>query len=397
MTELSVITLENEMDLILAYKKSIRTAELLGLTISTQTAFATAVSEVCREVIDKAFEGKASVGVSFDSNRFFLTAAISCRIEEDFKRNSEGFDYARKLVPVLETNFTEDRLETMLKLGIPRSARIDQRKVSTIRQQILDEGPISAYEEIKLKNAALHLLNTQQELHLQHATLLDQQKNEFLTLASHELNSPLTVLHSFAQLALKMEGSENEVLNGILKKIEQQSTKMVTLIQQLLDISKIEHGQLTYNKEETDYRDFLEDILETTRMLVPGHQLCIELGDTGLVLIDRLRLEQVLNNVVANAAKYSNEGSCIYIRTAMKDGLITVEVEDEGIGMSEDTLLMVFNKFYRSEHVAHKYGGLGMGLYVASRIISGHQGVMNVHSVPEKGSVFSFSIPVLNQ
>lgn len=396
MTELSVITLENEMDLILAYKKSIRTAELLGLTISTQTAFATAVSEVCREIIDKAHEGIATLGAFWDGKRFSISARISARIEDDFNRRCEGFEYARKLVPVLDLDYSQNRVDALLRLAIPASARIDQRRIAAIRQQIKEEGPSSAYEEVKLKNAELNQLNRQQELNLLHATLLDQQKNEFLTLASHELNSPLTILHSFAQIALKEEAGLNPVLQNFLVKIEQQSAKIVTLVQQLLDISKIEHGQLSYDKTATDYRLFLEDTLDAIRLLVPDHQLYIDLGENGTVMIDRLRLEQVLHNVVANAAKYSAAGSTIYVRSKRHDGFMVVEVEDEGIGMSEETMSRVFHKFYRSEQVSRKYGGLGMGLYVASRIITEHRGNMQVSSMPGKGSIFSFSIPLVD-
>src|ERR1700753_1170462 len=100
MTEIAHVSLENEMDLILAYKKSIKTAELLGLTISTQTAFATAVFEVCREVIDKAFDGKLSLGAESDNVRFSIMARITFVDNDDLRSFREGFEYAKKLVPV---------------------------------------------------------------------------------------------------------------------------------------------------------------------------------------------------------------------------------------------------------------------------------------------------------
>src|ERR1700761_199723 len=169
MTEFAAITLENEMDLTLAYKKSIRTAELLGLTISTQTAFATAVSEVCREVIDKAFDGVAQIGAINDGGRFFITANISCRIDDYFNRSNDGVEFARKLVPVLDIEVVGDKLTISLKLGIPRSVRVDQIKVNAVKKQLEVEGPMSAYEEVKMRNAELHQINQQHEQALTHA------------------------------------------------------------------------------------------------------------------------------------------------------------------------------------------------------------------------------------
>src|SRR5579859_4261684 len=101
MTTLGTVTLENEMDLILAYKKAIRIGDLLGLSVSTQTAFATAVSEVCREVIDKSTNGVASIGTEMEDSRFFLNAKINFTSYEKFKPDNEGYEYARKLIPIL--------------------------------------------------------------------------------------------------------------------------------------------------------------------------------------------------------------------------------------------------------------------------------------------------------
>lgn len=394
MTQLAIITLENEMDLTLAYKKSIRVGELLKLTISTQTAFATAVSEVCREMIDKGWDGEAILGTVAEDGRFFIAACISGKIDEVFGRNNEGVEYARKLIPVLNINLEQDSVEIMLKLGIPKANRIDQRKIIEIQQQLELEGPISAYEEVKQKNAQLHQLNQQKELALIHANFLNEQKNEFLSIVSHELNTPLTVLRSYAQIACRAENGKNEVLSKYLNKIESQSSKIGTLIQQLMDVSKIEQGTITYQFEATDMNPYLQEVINGMVLMFYTHQVSAELGPDCRLNIDRLRLEQVLNNIIGNAAKYSANGSKIAITTAMTDGQFTVHIKDEGIGMSEEALDKVFNKFYRSENVTRKYNGLGMGLYIASRIVQDHQGNIQVQSKEGQGSVFSFSLPV---
>ncbi|OOQ61531.1 sensor histidine kinase [Mucilaginibacter pedocola] len=394
MTQLTAISLENEMDLTLAYKRSMRVGELLGLTISTQTAFATAVSEVCREVIDKAFEGLATLGATQDNGRFFMAARITCRIDEIFNRSNEGLEYARKLVPVLDLEAAGDLLTINLKLGIPRSVRLDQRKVNAVKLQLEAEGPMSAYEEVKQRNAQLSELNQQHELALTHASYLDQKKNEFLSVASHELNSPLTILRSFAQLALRENKGQNVALEKFLVKIETQTAKLSNLVRQLMDISRMEEGQVNYQREATELTPYLESIREPLQLLVAGHLLEVNVDEDMTVMIDRLRIEQVLMNLVGNAAKYSQPGKRIAINLARKDLSAIISITDEGIGMSTETTKRVFEKFYRSELAEKKYSGLGMGLYVSSRIISDHGGGLKIESEEGKGSILTINLPL---
>lgn len=394
MTELASITLENEMDLTLAYKRSIITAGMLGLTVSTQTAFATAVSEVCREVIDKAISGVATLGTIADSGRFFMTAQITCKVEDGFDRNNGGIEYARKLVPVLDVTTVGPVTEIILKLGIPRATRIDQRKITAVKRQIEEDGPVSAYEEVKQKNAQLAGLNQQHEMALEKASYLDQQKREFLSIASHELNSPLTVLRSYAQIALKIAGDGNPALHNYLIKIEAQSKKLVTLVRQLMDISKFEHGDISYDLQKITANAFFTDVIDDIRLWAKTHELTMRLGPDCGLLADTMRLEQVLYNLVGNAAKYSEPGSNIKITTDIDGTNLVVTVTDQGIGMSAETQQRVFEKFYRDKQIEKKYSGLGMGLYIASRIVNDHKGALSVKSEEGKGSAFYFTIPL---
>jgi signal transduction histidine kinase len=396
MTELVQVSLENEMDLILAYKKSIKTAELLGLSLSTQTSFATAVSEVCREVIDNAFDGLARLGVFKDGNRYFLMARITFREDENLKGLREGFQYAQRLVPVFDLHTGNGMVVVELKLGIPRAFRVDPQRIQVVKTHFESEGPSSPYEEVKLKNIELFKVNERQENALLHAHYLNEQKTEFLSVASHELRTPLTILRSFTQLAIKIEGGGNQVLSNYLKKIELQTTKLNHLIQQLLDISKIEAGQAEYRMEEVELNRYLHDTTELIRQLIPHHELSVNMttGADLKVHIDQLRMEQVLNNLISNAAKYSRSGSSIQMKVWAEQHHVCISIEDQGIGMSADTIAKVFEKFYRNEEIIKKYNGLGMGLYIASKIVNDHQGSITVKSEVGKGSQFTFTIPL---
>lgn len=387
-------TLENEMDFILAYKKSIKIALMLGLPLSSQTVFATAVSEVCRELIDKAYEGQLSLGIDFQNSRYQLMSLIEAKVDSDFDVKNEGFEYARKLIPSFNFQKTGSSIQVSLRLSIPQSLRIDQQKIERLARDLEEAGPINAYEEIKMRNARLSELNHQAEQALLESTSLNKQKSEFISMASHELNSPVTILLSYAQLARRLDAGKEGRMAEYLNKIQLQSEKIARLVKQLLDISKIESGNLQYSKVPTSFSDYLQGIVESLTLLVPRHRFSAEINAECNVLIDPMRIEQVLTNLVNNAAKYSEPDTAIVLRSYLRDGKVYTEVSDEGIGMSDETLQRVFDKFYRSEDLRNKYQGLGIGLYVASRIVSDHQGLIKAESQPGGGSTFSFNLPL---
>ena len=381
------------MDLTLAYKRSIATLSLLGLTISTQTTFATAVSEVCREVIDKADLGVFNLGVDFKDGRYQLVAEISFKTTDILRSDNPGIDYARKLVPVLEITATEDFTIVYLSLSIPRSTRLDQSKIKQVSKQIEAAGPVSAYEEVKLKNAVLSDLNQQNEAALQQASHLDKLKTEFLSVASHELNSPLTILLGLSQLA-KSKSSDNPLVFNVLSKVEDQTRKIISLVRQLMDVSKFEHGVVAYDQQIISVQSFFEEIEEGISLLAPKHKLSQMISCQGYLYADSLRLEQVVTNLVNNAAKYSLPESEILLSSYIEEDRLVISVADQGMGMSEETKAQVFEKFFREKKVEKKYSGLGMGLYIVNRIISDHNGQVSVESELGKGSIFSVSLPL---
>jgi two-component system CheB/CheR fusion protein len=145
--------------------------------------------------------------------------------------------------------------------------------------------------------------------------------------------------------------------------------------------------------ELTDGNAFITACVELISHYVPEHQVTITLDATLPIMVDKLRVEQVINNLVINAAKYSTPGSTIFISTTVDAENLFIHVRDEGIGMSNETIENVFNKFYRSENVAHSYRGLGMGLYIASRIVGDHKGDIQVKSKEGEGSTFTVRLP----
>ncbi|MFI5160667.1 MAG: sensor histidine kinase [Sphingobacteriales bacterium] len=326
-----------------------------------------------------------------------MMAKITFVDNDQLKSLREGFEYAKKLVPIFDYLAEGENVTIELKLGIPRSAKLDQKKLHDVKKYFEIDGPINPYEEVKLKNVELSKLYEERELALTNANYLNKQKDEFLSIASHELNTPLTVLTTLSQLATRMEAGKDPKLHEFLKKMELQSGKLKALISQLLVISKIESGQPDYRMEYVDVNDFVTVCTDLMKLFVANHQLEIELeGGSNAILVDKLRMEQVINNLVSNAAKYSEPGTKIVISTAVGINDICINIKDFGIGMSDETTANVFKKFYRAEDVSHRYRGLGMGLYIASRITQDHGGEIGVKSKEGEGSTFSICLPLAN-
>lgn len=393
MIQLFQASLENEMDLTIAYKRSIKAADLLGLSLSTQTAFATAVSEVCREVIDKTHEGTASIEVRVEGDRYSLAAVITYKIVEGMASLNAGLQYAKKLIPLFHASVSDGKGRIELQLAIPRAALVNKLKILTVKDYFEQVEPNTPYEEVRQRNLQLYLINEQSEIALQQEKYLNEQKNEFLSVAGHELKTPLTILRAYTQMALRSECSA--VTLAHLKKVDTQALKLQTMITQLLDISKIEKGIADYNLEPTDFNSYLDDMSDLIRQLVPANELIINHGEDVNLKIDRLRMEQVIMNIVGNAAKYSSAGKQIMLTTKVtSDGELLISIEDQGIGMSEEELKKVFAKFYRVPDITKLYNGLGMGLYICSKIINDHGGIIWVESIQGSSSTFHFTLPL---
>ena len=144
-------------------------------------------------------------------------------------------------------------------------------------------------------------------------------------------------------MALMGKAECSQQVKDFLLKIDAQSTKLTNLVQQLLDTSKIENGKLEYNYEEVDFNAFMVDAAFLLTHLLPNHELIVELGSAVKIKLDRERMDQVFTNLISNAGKYSRAGSRVCLRTAVCDkGNLTVSVTDEGIGMSKESIEMIF-------------------------------------------------------
>ena len=222
----------------------------------------------------------------------------------------------------------------------------------------------------------------------------ERKKDEFISIASHELKTPMTSIKGYIQLLERsLDKEDKEAIRTRLHKVQNQIEKLNLLIADLLDISKIESGKLKFNKKYFAFNDLLEHIIEVMQQSNPQVKI-LRKGDFDADIYgDEMRIEQVIINFITNAIKYAPDGEEIHITTEIRGDDIYFSVRDFGIGMSAEHQQKVFEKFYRIEETSARFQGLGIGLYICQEIIERHHGTIGAHSIPDEGSEFYFQIP----
>lgn len=220
-----------------------------------------------------------------------------------------------------------------------------------------------------------------------------ENKDEFIGIASHELKTPLTSVKGYIQLIGEQTNLPNPT--GLyIKKAEESVDKLQKLINDLLDVSKINAGKLKFDMQDFDLGELVKRCIDNSRHIYPMVDITEEPDEDMPVRGNAERLEQVIMNLINNAVKYSGENKRIIIRTEKTADTATVFIIDFGIGIPAEDQGKIFDRFYRVARSAYSIGGLGMGLYISSEIIKEHKGTITVISQPGKGSTFSFSLPL---
>jgi PAS domain S-box-containing protein len=225
---------------------------------------------------------------------------------------------------------------------------------------------------------------------------LEQRKDDFIKMASHELKTPVTTIKGYIQLMMRMVGDkENPFFSDSLLTMDKQVSKLSKLIADLLDATKMETGQLKVNPEVFSINKVIEEILKDVRTLSLTHAIVFDQHTDALVYADKDRISQVINNLLNNAIKYSPRASRVNIETRTENNEVIVSVRDFGIGIAPENHEKIFERFYRvSDNKENTFPGFGIGLFIVKEIITLHKGKVWVESEQDKGATFSFSLPV---
>ena len=235
------------------------------------------------------------------------------------------------------------------------------------------------------------------QVHADALASLDRRKDEFLAMLSHELRAPLAPIVSAVQI-LRLQKNEGVVERQACAIIERQVVQLKHLVDDLLEVSRITHGKMHLRTEPAVLNTIVEQAVEAVTPLVEWrhHQLTVDLPAQPLALTgDATRLEQVVVNLLTNAAKYTDEGGRICLRVEVEDETAVLRVRDNGIGISADLLPRVFDLFTQEERSLDRtQGGLGIGLSLVRRLVEAHGGTVTATSAPGLGSEFVVRLPL---
>lgn len=298
-----------------------------------------------------------------------------------------------------------EHLRLLRQIGIFRSMIIVPLKLRDRTLGALSLGRISgpAYQQADLelaeelaRRAALAIDNARLYQTAQEAVRL---RDMLFSVAAHELRTPITSLLGQAQLLERRaarEGHLSERDRRSTAVIAAQAQRLSTMINSLLDIARLEQGGLQLDVAPLDLSDLARRVVEEIQPTAERHTLLFETRAAPLMIVgDALRLEQVLQNLVSNALKYSPAGGAVRVTVEQRDGLARVSVADEGIGIPADALPNLFQRFFRAGNAeSQTIGGMGLGLYVVKEIVSLHGGTVAVESSEGRGSTFSICLPL---
>jgi len=224
---------------------------------------------------------------------------------------------------------------------------------------------------------------------------LTRKKDEFFTIASHELKTPITTMKASLQILQRMADQEQIPVQTLpfITKANKQAIKLTGIVNDLLDINKIQFGRLELNNSMYEFNESLQECIGEIKLQYPEAEIKVKDNLQLVVWADRVRIEQVILNLIINALKYSPEDQEVQIVLEKEDTRFKCSIKDKGIGIPPEKQAYIFYRFFRVHENSQYYPGLGMGLYICSEIIRQHRGEIGVISEEGKGCTFWFTLP----
>jgi PAS domain S-box-containing protein len=224
---------------------------------------------------------------------------------------------------------------------------------------------------------------------------LARKKDDFFTIASHELKTPITTMKASMQVLQRMaeQGSGLTQAMPFIAKANKQAIKLTGIVNDLLDINKIQFGKLELNNSMYEFNESLQECIDEIKIQYPEVDILVKDELKLVVWADRVRIEQVILNLFTNALKYSPKGQPITVALEKEDFQFKCSITDNGIGIPPEKQPYIFDRFFRVHENSQHYAGLGMGLYICAEIIKQHRGAIGVISEEGQGSIFWFTLP----
>ncbi len=298
---------------------------------------------------------------------------------------------------LLELAEAKRRSEPFILLTGAGDAKIEHKSMELAAADYLVKGSI---DPDGLSRALYYALGRKQieSQRLQHFIDLNKTKDEFISLASHQLRTPATGVKQY--LGMILEGMAGEVTPAqlnLLEKAYESNERQLTIVSDLLKVAQVDAGKVHLRQREVDIVELLEDVIkeqQDTYMARRQNLLTETNVSQAIAYVDSDKIRMVLENMIDNASKYSDAGKTISVSVMDEGDMVRVDVRDNGVGVAPEDIEKLFEKFNRiHNHLSNHVGGTGLGLYWAKKIIDLHGGIIKVTSVLDVGSTFSVYLP----
>jgi two-component system phosphate regulon sensor histidine kinase PhoR len=307
-----------------------------------------------------------------------------------------GKPYADAFLPEV-TRAVKELLGEIERMGFAMERPVTARLASSLELNIAVSLSILRDETFSPRGTIVVLRDMTASRELDRLRKLDTMKSEFVANVSHELKTPLTSIKAYTEALLDMSG-EGQV-KQFLKVIDEESDRLLFLINDLLNVSRIQSGKMKLNVERVPPGSIVEEIVGISKVQSDKHELVVEIApELPLMWLDKEKLKEVMVNLISNGIKYSPKGGKVWVRMRLEGANLRVEVKDQGIGVSKENLPKLFEAFYRvdSSHTA-EIPGTGLGLVIVKAIVEHHGGRVWIESELGQGTSVNFLLPVLRE
>ena len=276
-----------------------------------------------------------------------------------------------------------------------RIRSIYREEVATLDGLHLEITSVLLKDEIEEKGFLIIIHDVTKE------KLIEKMKTEFVSVAAHQLRTPLSAIKWTIRMILDGDvGEINEEQRELLEQTYISNERMIRLINDLLDVSRIEEGRLLYDQEDARIEDVLDSVIEASQEMLRNKNMVLEVNkkETPKVRIDKEKIGVVIQNLLENAIKYTEQGGKIKITLDNDEKNVIFKIEDSGVGIPKSQQDRIFTKFFRAENVTRmETNGTGLGLYTTKNIVQAHKGQIWFESEENKGTTFYFTIPINNK
>ncbi|NOX33226.1 MAG: PAS domain-containing protein [Deltaproteobacteria bacterium] len=232
---------------------------------------------------------------------------------------------------------------------------------------------------------------------IERLTKLDKMKSEFVSNVSHELRTPLSVIKAYSEALLtQVEPEDHNTREQFLSVIDNETDRLGTIVSNLLDLSRIESGKFALDYTAVSLKDIVNSVISVFKSKLDNIDILTDFEkDLPMIEADEEKIREVLINLIANGIKFSPMGGTVNIVVEQQESLVACSISDTGIGIPEDKISHIFEKFFRVDNSdTYKIEGTGLGLSIVKHIIDSHKGEITVDSIMGKGSVFTFYLPL---